>query len=468
MKNYKNPLFLLFVTGFFFLWVSCGKKVAKNEFSIEGTITNAEANAKINIYDPTEDKNEPIASADIKEGKFELKGSVPVKGFYLIGLSKTNAGLVILGGEKFKATATASDIKNTIEFTESVENKAYKQLNSILLEYENKLKPLYAEANQAAQGMDMSGMPITEERRKEIQMSVQKRIDQLSQDRETRLKEFSKDNTVLANIVAKLYINPNYDKNNPEHKKYKNASAFYAAHFLDDIPFENPSVAYIPEFGYKMRGFIELYGSYTEQIKQTLDKAIQKAATPKVKEAILRPAIAVSETINEELFFYLAEVYQKEFPNNTKLVSALKERVTKLAQYKIGANIPEIELPNAQNQKIKLSSLKGKYVLVDFWASWCSPCRAENPNVKRLYQQYKSKGFEVLGVSIDQKREDWLKAVKEDEITWLQVLDQNSAVAQQFNVRAIPTTFLVDKNGVIIAKNLRGERLEEKLAELMK
>jgi peroxiredoxin len=467
MKTYKNSLFFIFIAGFFFLWVACGKKVAKNEFSIEGTVTNAEPNAKINIYDPTEDKNDPIASADIKEGKFVLQGNVPVKGFYLIGLSKTNVALVILGGEKFKATATASDLKNTIEFTESVENKAYKQLNSILLEYENKLKPLYQEANQAAQGMDMTGMPITEDRRKEIQMSVQKRIDQLSQERETRLKDFTKQNDVLASIVAKLYINPNYDKNNPEHQKYKNASAFYAAHFLDDIPFDNPSVAYIPEFGYKMRGFIELYGTYTEQTKQTLDNALKKAASPKVKEAILRPSIAVSETVNEELFFHLAEAYQKEFPSS-KLITALKERVAKLSQFKIGANIPEIELPNAQNQKIKLSSLKGKYVLVDFWASWCSPCRAENPNVKRLYQQYKGKGFEVLGVSIDQKREDWQKAIKEDEITWLQVLDQNSAVAQQFNVRAIPTTFLIDKNGVIIAKNLRGERLEEKLAELMK
>lgn len=467
MKTYKNALFFIFVSGFFFLWVSCGKKVAKNEFSIEGTITNAEPNAKINIYDPTEDKNDPIASANIKEGKFVLQGNVPVKGFYLIGLSKTNVALVILGGEKFKATATASDIKNTIEFTESIENKAYKQLNSILLEYENKLKPLYQEANQAAQGMDMTGMPITEERRKETQMSVQKRIDQLSQERETRLKEFTKQNDVLTSIVAKLYINPNYDKNNLEHQKYKNASAFYAAHFLDDIPFENPSLAYIPEFGYKMRGFIELYGTYTEQIKQTLDNALKKAASPKIKEAILRPSIAVSETINEELFFHLAEVYQKEFPSS-KFITALKERIAKLSQFKVGANIPEIELPNAQNQKIKLSSLRGKYVLVDFWASWCSPCRAENPNVKRLYQQYKNKGFEVLGVSIDQKREDWLKAVKEDEITWLQVLDQNSAVAQQFNVRAIPMTFLIDKNGVIIGKNLRGERLEEKLAELVK
>lgn len=468
MKTYKNTLFFIFVAGFFFLWTACGKKVAKNEFSIEGTVTNAEPNAKIHIYDPTEDKNDPIASSDIKEGKFVLKGNVPVKGFYLIGLSKTNAGLVILGGEKFKATAAASDIKNTIEFTESVENKAYKQLNSILLEYENKLKPLYQEANQAAQGMDAAGMPITEERRKEIQMSVQKRIDQLSQDRENRLKEFAKQNNeVLASIVAKLYINPNYDKNNPEHQKYKNASAFYAAHFLDDIPFDNPSVAYIPEFGYKMRGFIELYGTYTEQTKQTLDNALKKAASPKVKEAILRPAIAVSETVNEELFFHLAEVYQKEF-SNSKLITALKERVTKLAQIKVGATMPEIELPNAQNQKIKLSSLKGKYVLVDFWASWCSPCRAENPNVKRLYQQYKSKGFEVFGVSIDQKKEDWQKAIKEDEITWLQVLDQNSEVARQFNVKAIPMTFLIDRNGVIIAKNLRGERLEEKLAELMK
>lgn len=467
MKTYKNSLFFIFITVFFLLWTACGKKVDKNEFLIEGTITNAEPNAKINIYDPTEDKNDPIASADIKEGKFTLQGKVPVKGFYMIGLSKTNLALVILGGEKFKATATASDIKNTIEFTESIENKAYKQLNSILVEYENKLKPLYQEANQAAQGMDISGMPITEERRKEIQMSIQKRIDQLSQERETRLKEFTKQNDVLASIVAKLYINPNYDKNNPEHQKYKNASAFYAVHFLDEIPFENPSVAYIPEFGYKMRGFIGLYGTYTDQVKQTLDKVLQKASTPKVKEAILRPAIAVAETVNEELFFHLADVYQKEFPDS-KLIAALKERVNKLAQYKIGANMPEIELPNPQNQKIKLSSLKGKYVLVDFWASWCTPCRAENPNVKKLYQQYKSKGFEVFGVSIDQKRDEWLKAIQEDQITWLQVLDQNSAIAQQFNIRAIPATFLIDKNGVIIAKNLRGERLEEKLAQLMK
>ncbi|MCS7077507.1 MAG: AhpC/TSA family protein [Bacteroidia bacterium] len=466
MKNKISFLNQAFILVLLFLWMSCGKKAAKDEFVIEGTITNAEPNAKVYIYDPTEDKNEPIASSDLKEGKFRIQGKVPAKGFYLIGISKTNAGLVILGGEKFKATATASDIKNTIEFTESIENKAYKQLNNLLLDYENKLKPLYQEANQAAQGMDITGMPITEDRRKEIQLNVQKRIDQLYQDRENKLKEFVKENDVLASIIAKLYINPTYDKNNPEHQKYKNATEFYAAHFLDDIPFDNPSVAYIPEFGYKMRGFVELYGSYTNQIKQTLEKSLRKAATAKVKEAILRPTIAASETMNEELFFYLAGIYEKEFPNS-KLISTLKERVNKLSQFKVGANIPEIELPNPQNQKIKLSSLRGKYVLIDFWASWCSPCRAENPNVKRLYQQYKNKGFEVYGVSIDQKREDWLKAIKEDEITWIQVLDQDNRTAQQFNVRAIPMTFLIDKNGVIIAKNLRGERLEEKLKELM-
>ncbi|MCS7029132.1 MAG: AhpC/TSA family protein [Bacteroidia bacterium] len=466
MKNYK-ALWIPVASILVFLWAACGKKTRENEFLIEGEITNAEPNAKINIYDPTEDKNEPIATSDIKEGKFKLQGTVPHKGFYLIGISKTNAGLVILGGEKFRATATASDIKNTIEFTESVENKAYKQLNNLLLDYESRLKPLYQEANQAAQGMDPTGMPLSEERRKEVQIQIQKRIDQLTQNRENKLKEFAQENSdVLASIVAKLYINPTYDKNNPQHQKYKNATQFYAAHFLDDIPFDNPSIAYIPEFAYKMRGFIELYGNYTEEVKKTIEQALQKSATPKVKEAILRPTIAAAEATNEELFFHLADLYQKEFPNS-KLIGTLKERVDKLARLKVGAAVPDIELPNPQNQKVKLSSFKGKYVLIDFWASWCNPCRSENPNLKRLYQQYRSKGFEVFGVSIDQKREDWLRAIKEDKITWTQVLDQDSKVAQEFNVKAIPMTFLIDRNGIVIAKNLRGERLEEKLAQLL-
>ncbi len=126
---------------------------------------------------------------------------------------------------------------------------------------------------------------------------------------------------------------------------------------------------------------------------------------------------------------------------------------------------------NDVNEKpVSLSSLRGKYVLVDFWASWCGPCRQENPNVVKAFNQYKDKGFTVLGVSLDQKKEPWLKAIEKDQLTWTHVSDlkywQNE-VAVQYGINAIPASFLLDPNGRIIGKNLRGEALTKKLAELM-
>ena len=107
--------------------------------------------------------------------------------------------------------------------------------------------------------------------------------------------------------------------------------------------------------------------------------------------------------------------------------------------------------------------------MIDFWAAWCKPCRAENPNVVRLYNQYKDKGFEVFGVSLDRTREDWLKAIEDDGLTWPQVSDLkyfNSAAAELYQIEAIPATYLLDPDGKIIAKDLRGPALEAKLAKL--
>jgi thiol-disulfide isomerase/thioredoxin len=137
---------------------------------------------------------------------------------------------------------------------------------------------------------------------------------------------------------------------------------------------------------------------------------------------------------------------------------------------KIGQQAPDIILPDSSGNLKTLSSLRGKIILVDFWASWCGPCRFENPNVVRLHQKYKDKGFDVLSVSLDQDKKAWLRAIEADGMEWNHVSDLKkweSSVVPLYNINAIPMTFLLDQKGVIVAKDLRGPDLEKKLASII-
>jgi peroxiredoxin len=155
-----------------------------------------------------------------------------------------------------------------------------------------------------------------------------------------------------------------------------------------------------------------------------------------------------------------------------KLGKAYEDWKAQSAVTSLGVKAADFTQNDVNGQPVSLSSFKGKYVLIDFWASWCKPCRAENPSVVKAYQTYKDKGFTVLGISLDTdvQKADWLEAIQKDGLTWTQLSDLKSpnAVAQLYGVQSIPKNFLVDPNGVIVAKNLRGEELIKKLAELIK
>jgi peroxiredoxin len=138
-------------------------------------------------------------------------------------------------------------------------------------------------------------------------------------------------------------------------------------------------------------------------------------------------------------------------------------------RFEKGAAVPEIALPSPDGDTIALSSLKGKYVLLDFWASWCSPCRYENPNLVAAYQKYNSKGFEIYQVSLDRSYAAWTKAIEDDHLTWTHVSDLkfwNSVVVPVYNIQGIPANFLLDPEGRIVDQNLRGDMLKEKLKEI--
>lgn len=155
--------------------------------------------------------------------------------------------------------------------------------------------------------------------------------------------------------------------------------------------------------------------------------------------------------------------------SNSKYAVNLHNRVADLARTAIGAEAPDIQMNDPFGKQVALSSLRGKYVLIDFWASWCGPCREEIPNVVRAYAKYKSKGFEIFSVSLDDNREAWEKAINSEKMLWTHAGDLmkwNSPIVKQYNIEAIPYTLLLDKEGKIIAQNLRGESLNSKLKEI--
>jgi len=214
-----------------------------------------------------------------------------------------------------------------------------------------------------------------------------------------------------------------------------------------------------------------LRNEYLEREKEVKEKLIQMIDTTGASLGvveILKNGRMLDKDKNYEVYKNYAAVLENEL-GDSPIAQEFITEVKQMGKLAIGQVAPELALPNPEGEIVKLSSLRGNYVLVDFWAKWCKPCRMENPNVVRMYDKYNDKGFEVYGVSLDRRREDWLQAIEEDNLHWTQVSDLkfwNSEAAKIYNVNSIPFALLLDPEGVIIGKNLRGRALEQKLEEI--
>jgi len=203
---------------------------------------------------------------------------------------------------------------------------------------------------------------------------------------------------------------------------------------------------------------VEIYGNY---VKKNLSSPIALLALERYAGYDIN-----SDTI-EPIFNALPLAVQ-----NSSSGKSFKNKIDIAKITGIGKYAPDFTQNDTLNNPVTLSSLRGKYLLIDFWASWCGPCRRENPNVVAAFNKYKDKGFHVLGVSLDQPgaKDRWIKAIHDDGLTWTHVSDLqywNNAVAKSYGIQSIPQNLLLDSKGKIIGKNLRGEALQEKLHELL-
>lgn len=231
--------------------------------------------------------------------------------------------------------------------------------------------------------------------------------------------------------------------------------------------------AFVRSIGGKSESEIDaLRSDYLIRYKDAMKFYVQEAVSFAKQHKDLAGFYAMStldpELAENELIAYVEEI--KDLFTDNAMVNQFREEVEKMKRLAVGQPAPDFEAYTPNNKTVKLSDYRGKYVLLDFWASWCMPCRKENPNLVRIYHAFKDQGFDILGVSLDNNPGSWMRAIEDDKLAWTNVSDLkawSSDLIINYRIKAIPASFVLDPEGKIIAKNLRSAELEALLKKVL-
>lgn len=385
-------------------------------------------------------------------GQFQFKYKDFKRGFYKLGENEQVSVMLLLGEEDITVNADMKNPTNSLVVENSKENSAYQKFRSFNEMHSQQINNL----NQKAQGL--SSEQYNNPQRYQLEIAkLQTSLDSLN----ALQRQFHKN--ILAEskglFLAKFL------------KMFDFPDTLSKENFFSKEDFSDEELTRGDMLPSKISFYLQRFITPNlDQWKLVVDEVLQKASagTPN-REVVYLTFIRLIQQYDEEYVRNLAKNYLKEYPNSEhakRLIASLPKGAPS-----IGDLAPEITLTNPEGKKVSLSSLKGKVVLLDFWASWCGPCRRENPNVVNVYNRYKDKGFTVFSVSLDNNKEAWLQAIQKDNLIWESHVSDlqgwKSSAAALYGVKGIPATFLLDKEGKIVAANLRGDSLEAALIKLL-